>query len=360
MKTHRVFISYSSKNIDIANNIYNMLDSRNISCWMAPRYLITGEDYSSSIEKAITSADIIIFIFSKHGLKSRWVKSELSIAFSEQKLIISFKIDNSVPEGIVRMILTKSQWIDALNESNEHYRNLLERVTEALECNTKNESFSCRLLNMMRHIKITPVIILSLLLMFFAKYVNETFLLFNINVLGGGGFQYPEMSIIMTVVSIIVSFSVCYVLRNEGRKWNKVVLMTVFLFAIFMFTFWEMFRSFRYGGNINLSLDIGQPMLILLLFFVLLTPAICAYFFIVRRIPDSIIYFFFYLTIVFGIRIPSPYTIVAILPVFLLYCITSYSWYKFFSNVTIAVFLITLSIYFGMNFVDYTTLVYGS
>lgn len=359
MKPHIVFISYSSKNVDIANTIYNMLESRHISCWMAPYDLITGEDYGASIEEAIRTSQIIVFIFSKFGNKSRWVKSELSIAFSEQKLIIPFKIDNTTPEGIVRMVLTKSQWIEALNESNEHYARLLERINAALDTSVIREKWENRFSKMTSDLKKIPITVLSIILLLFSKYVNEAFLLLNYYTLKDTVLQYSEMTLIMTIVSIIASTSICLFLRNEGRKWNKIVLTTIIIIATSFFAFWEVIRDFRTGETISFSFNLGDSALLFALVFVMIIPAIAAYFFIVRRIPSTLIFFFFYWTLFFGIYINSPWAIISCIPVILLYFHTSYMWYKNISNTALVFLVITISIYLGMNFVNYSTLLYG-
>lgn len=359
MKQHKVFISYSSKNVDIANTIYDMLESRHISCWMAPRDLITGEDYGSSIEEAIRTAQIIVFVFSKYGNKSQWVRSELSIAFSEQKLIIPFKIDNTNPEGIVRMVLTKSQWIDALSESNEHYSKLLERISAALDTTNVKENTKNRIIKITEGVRTWPILLCSIAVLLSSKYINELFLLVNYHSLKGTILQYPEMTLYMTIVSIIASTSICLFLRNEGRKWNKIVLTTVLVVALSFFSFWEVIIEFRSGEEITFSMNIGDSGLLFSLAFVMSIPAIAAYFFIVRRIPLALVFFFFYWTLFFGIYVNSSWTIISCIPIIILYCYTCYLWYKKISISAMITFVVTISIYLGMNFVDYSSLIYN-
>lgn len=328
MKQHKVFISYSSKNLDIANTIYNMLESRHISCWMAPRDLITGEDYGTSIEEAIRTSQIVIFVFSKFGNKSRWVQSELAIAFSEQKIIIPFKIDNVSPKGIVRMVLTKSQWVEALNESNEHYAKLLERVNVALDESTIKENSRYRILKMIENIRKWPILLCSIILLLSSKYIYKVFYL-----IAYYQNSWPELSSIMTLVSIIVSTSICLFLKNDGRKWNKIVLTAILIITIGIF--------FILGGNFNL---------VSLMSLIITIPAITAYYVIIRRIPSVLILFLFYITLLFGIFIDSPWTIMLCIPIILLYVYTSYLWYKKISNTILAIIITTISIYLGMNF----------
>ena len=50
---HDVFISYSSKNKNIADAIVADLEQNNVKCWYAPRDILSGEDWAGAINNAI-------------------------------------------------------------------------------------------------------------------------------------------------------------------------------------------------------------------------------------------------------------------------------------------------------------------
>ena len=166
------------------------------------------------------------------------------------------------------------------------------------------------------------------------------------------------MTLIMTFVSIVASISICIFLKNEGRKWNKIVLSSTLLISILFFAFWEIFRCIRYNESLNLSFLGDSPLLLIVLLIVMSIPAIASYHIIIRRSPGALFIFFFYLTILFGIRINSPWTIISTIPIVLIYLYLSYKWYKKISNFSIIVLLIIISIYIGMNFTNYTQIIY--
>ncbi len=57
---HDVFISYSSRNQDVANAICHVLEEADIRCWMAPRDIPVGSKYASVIKGAIVSSKVFV------------------------------------------------------------------------------------------------------------------------------------------------------------------------------------------------------------------------------------------------------------------------------------------------------------
>ena len=60
---YNVFISYSSKNTTIAQEICNELEKNDIKCWIAPRDIPVGAKYSSVITRAIKESIVVVLIF---------------------------------------------------------------------------------------------------------------------------------------------------------------------------------------------------------------------------------------------------------------------------------------------------------
>ena len=60
---HDVFISYSSKNKNIADAIVADLEQNNVKCWYAPRDILSGEDWAGAINNAISSTKIFVLVF---------------------------------------------------------------------------------------------------------------------------------------------------------------------------------------------------------------------------------------------------------------------------------------------------------
>lgn len=104
--THDVFISYSSKEKNTAIAACHAMEDKGIKCWMAPRDLTGGVEYGDIIVKAIKAAKICVVIFSEAANMSRWVKSEVRMAFDNNLRILPFKIDKTLPEGQMEIYLS--------------------------------------------------------------------------------------------------------------------------------------------------------------------------------------------------------------------------------------------------------------
>lgn len=59
-----VFISYSSKNPEVAQAICHTLEEHSIRCWMAPRNIPPGRDYGDMIDEAIVRCKVFLFVYS--------------------------------------------------------------------------------------------------------------------------------------------------------------------------------------------------------------------------------------------------------------------------------------------------------
>lgn len=110
---HDVFISYSTKNSDIANKICYVLEQNNLKCWIAPRNISSGRIYVDEIADAIKSTKIVVLVYSKYSQESKYVNNEINMAFSNNKPIISFNIDDSLPKEDMEYYLKVTQWLSA-------------------------------------------------------------------------------------------------------------------------------------------------------------------------------------------------------------------------------------------------------
>lgn len=89
---HDVFISYSSKDIFIANAVCAILEERNICCWIAHRDAISGNKYAEQIIDAIDNSQSFVLIHSSDANDSDDVLTEVSHASNELE-IIPFSIE---------------------------------------------------------------------------------------------------------------------------------------------------------------------------------------------------------------------------------------------------------------------------
>lgn len=90
----RVFISYSSVNNHIADDLCSYLEQSGLSCWIAPRDIRGSIKYAGEITRAIKSSDYFLLIFSKESSVSEHVKNEINLAINNAKPIVPYCLDN--------------------------------------------------------------------------------------------------------------------------------------------------------------------------------------------------------------------------------------------------------------------------
>ena len=139
---HQVFISYSSTNLKVAQAACHVIEERGFKCWMAPRDIAPGSSYADLIDEAIQSCDVFVLIFSKSSSISKWVRSELNLAFERQAYIIPFRVDDTPLQGSNRLILKQTHWIDAYPQYESKLNELVESINSVLSSKNKGESKS--------------------------------------------------------------------------------------------------------------------------------------------------------------------------------------------------------------------------
>lgn len=127
-----VFISYSSKDAVLANKIVAFLESQGYPCWIAPRDIASGRDYTDMINDAILNCRAVVLIVSGRSLQSQWVKKELSTAVSYNKLIIPYRISNVEITGGLQFLLNNVQWIEAVANPTGHFQDLVDGLEQRL------------------------------------------------------------------------------------------------------------------------------------------------------------------------------------------------------------------------------------
>lgn len=112
------FISYSTKNKEVAFQIVEELEKRGLKCYIAPRDITPGKDYACEIIDAIKSQDMVTLIFTKESNISGYVLREINSAVLHNKTIIPYKIDDAEPSGAMEFYLGVTHWITAADFSD--------------------------------------------------------------------------------------------------------------------------------------------------------------------------------------------------------------------------------------------------
>lgn len=136
---HDVFISYSTKDQNTADAICHVLEENNIKCWIAPRDITSGKPYGEEIIDGIKGAKIIVLVFSENSQNSPYVNNEIDTAFSNNKTILSFKIDESMPKDRMEFFLKNKHWLEAYPEPEKVFETLVHDVKLLCKEDTEDE-----------------------------------------------------------------------------------------------------------------------------------------------------------------------------------------------------------------------------
>ena len=131
-KPKEVFISYSTKDTDIASALLETFESYGLDCWIAPRDIPQGAQWAEEIDKAIQNARVFVVIVSSHSVESRQVPKEIALAVSACESIFPFRIDDIGLQGTFRYYLSDYQFTDATSDRKQKMTELAEIICSSL------------------------------------------------------------------------------------------------------------------------------------------------------------------------------------------------------------------------------------
>ena len=111
---NNVFISYSSKDAEIALKVHTALQRQNISCWIAPVNIPPGEHFADQIVRAIREARVMVLVLSPAFVQSKHTRRELTLADSEGLEVIPLRICETRLDDAWLYFLCDRQWKDAM------------------------------------------------------------------------------------------------------------------------------------------------------------------------------------------------------------------------------------------------------
>lgn len=128
-----VFISYSSIDLAQAETVRNVLEKNELSCWMAPRDIPGGSNYTKEIPIAIRNCKVFVLILSKNAQNSHWVLKELDSAVNSGKVILPFMLEDCILNDEFNFLLTGAQRYSAYQKKAEAMETLIGRIRGILD-----------------------------------------------------------------------------------------------------------------------------------------------------------------------------------------------------------------------------------
>jgi TolB-like protein/Flp pilus assembly protein TadD len=114
MSAGTVFISYSSKQTGIADQICAALEASGIATWIAHRDGRAGVHYGEFIIDAINESKLVVLIFSADANESEQVLAEIERARSKRIPVITFRVEDILPTKAMEYFLSSQHWLNAV------------------------------------------------------------------------------------------------------------------------------------------------------------------------------------------------------------------------------------------------------
>lgn len=109
----QVFISYAQADRATADMICRAVESSGIPCWIAPRDIRPGSQYSEGIIDGINQCEAMVLVLSSASNDSKHVVREVDRAVDKNLSIIPFKIENLRLSKALEYYLNVAQWLNA-------------------------------------------------------------------------------------------------------------------------------------------------------------------------------------------------------------------------------------------------------
>ena len=129
---HDVFISYSRKDIEIADRIEKELNSYGIECFIDRSNIELGQDFAEIIAEAIYECPIILFVWSENSNQSENTANEIALAIEFEKTVVSFKIGAFKPSPKLAYRLIRFNRIDAVAFNEDKIVELGAKIAQLL------------------------------------------------------------------------------------------------------------------------------------------------------------------------------------------------------------------------------------
>jgi hypothetical protein len=118
---HDVYVSYSHVDKAAADAACATLERAGIRCWIAPRDITPGDEWSAAIIKAIDQCRAMVLIFSQNANNSRQIRREVERAITVGIPLVPVRIEDVVPTESLAYFMGTVHWLDAMTPPFENH-----------------------------------------------------------------------------------------------------------------------------------------------------------------------------------------------------------------------------------------------
>ena len=122
-----VFICHASADAGPAQRVVAALERADVECWIAPRDIEAGEEYTQAILDGLEAAPAVVLVFSAATNDSPHVRRELETAVGVDKRIIPVRLEDVEPARSLRYFIGTAQWLDTVGVPRGEWEQTLVR-----------------------------------------------------------------------------------------------------------------------------------------------------------------------------------------------------------------------------------------
>jgi hypothetical protein len=111
--TKAIFLSHGSQDAKLAQSLCQILESRGLQCWIAPRDVALGASYASAILDGVLNCRCLVLLASESALGSVQVLSEVEQAHKRAKPIYTVLIPPAKVKGEMDFYLSRLHWLES-------------------------------------------------------------------------------------------------------------------------------------------------------------------------------------------------------------------------------------------------------
>jgi hypothetical protein len=127
-----IFISYSSKDEEVALTICRALEARGYDCWIAARNIGAGQNFQDAIPKALRAARLMLLVFTSNANNSEEIKKELALASQCRVTVIPVRVEDVVPNDAFAYEFATRQWINLFADWEREIERLVSQIASNL------------------------------------------------------------------------------------------------------------------------------------------------------------------------------------------------------------------------------------
>lgn len=126
-----VFVCHSSKDQSVANSIAEMLEQNGLQCWIAPRDIPGGAQWTSMILEAIGKCRVMVVVYSESANTSPHVLREVERGLHNGLAILPVRLENVKMRAELEYLLSAIQWLEVpRGRYKDCFHELLQRARD--------------------------------------------------------------------------------------------------------------------------------------------------------------------------------------------------------------------------------------